>query len=127
MRLNRALNRRWGRPLARLGFRRLDGRRARRPDPLAQASRAINRYLRERRQLARTHPHLYGRHAGRYYQDALREEQRNRLVDAALDKVYGRAAPGEPARPSVWQQRYEIPPDQMRVHRKWFRRQYGPE
>jgi hypothetical protein len=89
--------------------------------------RALSRYLRERRQLARAHPHLYGRHAGRYYQDTVRAEHRNRLAMAALDKVYGPAAPGEPVRLSVWQERYEIPPEQRRLHRKWFRGQYGRE
>ena len=65
--------------------------------------------------------------AAAYYQDTLREEQWRREVEAALDKVYGPVPPGAASSPSIWQERYAIPLAEMRFHRRWFRREYGPE
>ena len=126
MRLTRSLNRRTGRCLGALLTRRLDGRPWGRPDPLAEACGLIERYLRLRKQSAAAEPHRFGRHAAAYYQETLRAERRQQEIDSALDRVYGPPPAGEPPRPSVWQERYEVPPDQMKFHRRWFRKQYGP-
>jgi len=124
---NRSLNHRLGCRLDVYLPRRLDGRPARRPDYLAQVCNLIEEYLRLRKKLAKNQPHIYGRHAAAYYRDTLREEQWRREVEAALDKVYGPVPPVAASSPSIWQERYEIPPAQMRFHLRWFRQQYGPE
>ena len=126
MRLTQSLNRQAGRPLGALLTRRLDGRPWRRPNHLAEVCGLIERYLRLRKQSAAAAPHLFGRSAAAYYQETLRAEWRQREMDAALDRIYGPPTAGEPPRPSVWQERYEVPPDQMKFHRRWFRKQYGP-
>ena len=52
-------------------------------------------------------------------------EARKKVTDAALEKVYGPSPPCSPLRPSVWTERYCIPPDGMKIHRRWFRENYG--
>jgi len=127
MRLTRSLNRRPGRCLGVLLTQRLDGRLWRRPNYLAEVCGLIQCYLRLRKRSVAAEPHLFGRHAAAYYQDTLREERQQREIDAALDRVYGPPPAGEPRRPSVWQEHFEIPPDKMKFHRRWFRKQYGLE
>jgi len=121
----RSLNRPLARPLNRFLNRRLDGRSCRPPDYLAQACNLLEKYLQLRRRAARAEPHLFGLHAGKYYRDTLRLAAQDQEVDAALGKIYGPAPPGSPPRPSVWVERYAIPTDQQRLHRKWFREKYG--
>lgn len=127
MRLSRSLNRQADRRLGALLTRRLDGRPWRRPDYLAEVCGLIQRYLRLRKKSAAAEPHLFGRHAAAYYQDTLREERRQQEIAAALDRIYGPPAAGESPGPTIWQERYEIPPDKMKFHRRWFREKYGPE
>jgi hypothetical protein len=127
MRLNRVLNRPVQRRLDDYLVRRLDGHPARRPDYLARVCTLIEVYLRRRRRLARSEPHVFGRHAAAYYRDTVREEQYQREVEAALNKVYGPSPAGELPPRSVWSERYAIPPAQARFHRRWFRQKYGPE
>lgn len=127
MRLNRSLNRQPGHRLGVLLTRRLDGRHWRRPDYLAEVCGLIQRYLRLRKQSAAAEPHLFGRHAARYYQDTLREDGRQQEIEATLVRVYGPPTADEPQRPTIWQERYQIPPDQMQSHRRWFRKKYGSE
>ena len=125
MPLTRSLNRPLAHGLDRCLNRRLAGRPCRRPNYLAEACALLGKYLRLRRSAAKAAPHLFGPHAGEYYRDTLRQAAHDREVAAALDKIYGPSSPGSPARPSVWQERYEIPPDQMKLHRRWFREKYG--
>ena len=121
-RLNHPLNRRLGQ----LTMRRLDGRRWRRPNYLAQACSALNQYLRLQRKLARDHPHLYGSHARRYYLDTLALEKFHQEIDDALRKIYGPCADDadQPAR-RVWTERYVDLPSKPRFFRKWFHETYG--
>ena len=125
MLLNRQLNRPLARPLDRFLNRRLDGRPCRPPNYLAQACTLIQKYIRLRRKAARDEPHLFGPHAGAYYRDTLKLEAQQKEVDAALEKVYGPGPPGSSPPPSVWAERYSIPPESMKIHRKWFRENYG--
>ena len=126
MRLNRLQNRSLCRPLDRYQVSRLDGRPARRPDCLAEICSVIARYLRQRKKIAQAEPHLFGRHASAYYRDTLQEEQHRRKIDTVLEKVYGPPSLGTPSPRSVWQERYDIPPDKIKFHRKWFCEKYGP-
>lgn len=121
----RALNRSLARPLDRFLNRRLVGRPRRPPNDLAAACTLLNQYIRLRRKTAKAAPHLFGPHAGKYYRDTLRLAAQDQEVDAALEKIYGPAPPGSPPRPSVWVERYAIPTDQQKLHRKWFREKYG--
>lgn len=127
MRASRSLSRPVSRPLGRLLTRRLDGRRWRRPDRLAEICALVGRYLRMRRRAAAAEPHIFGRHAAAYYADTLREEKFQAEVEAALLKVYGPPPPDSPPPRSVWSERYAIPPGQEKFHRRWFREKYGPE
>jgi hypothetical protein len=85
----------------------------------------LERFLRLQKKAARADPHIAGPHAGRYFRDTLQMEREQREIDAALTRVYGPEPPGTPPRPTVWQERYFIPTDQMPVFRKWFRENYG--
>jgi hypothetical protein len=121
MRLNRRLNRRLGSLLT----RRTNGRRFRRRNLLAEACRALNLCIRQSKKMARADPHLLGPHARAYYRDVLRRDEQAQLINAALDKVYG-PDPDQAARlGSVWQEAYDIPPEQRKVFFKWFRQHYG--
>jgi len=123
--LNCCLNHSLARPLDRFLNRRLDGRRCRQPNYLAQACTLIEKFISLRRKMARAEPHLFGPHAGAYYRDTLKLEAQQKERDAALEKVYGPAPPGSPRPVSVWSDRYYIPPESMKIHRKWFRENYG--
>jgi hypothetical protein len=125
MPLTHSLNRLLNRPLGRFLNRRIDGRPCRPPNYLAQACSLLEKYLRLRRQAAKAEPHLFGPHAGEYYRDTQRLAAQDREVAAALDKIYGPAPPGSPTRPSVWEERYSIPPESQKLHRRWFREKYG--
>jgi hypothetical protein len=125
MPITRSLNRPLNRPLARFLGRRLDGRPARRPNYLAEACALLGKYIRLRRKTAKAEPHLFGPHAGIYYRDTLKLADQQKVVAAALDKIYGPDPSGAPPPPSVWAERYDIPPEQMKVYRKWFRENYG--
>jgi hypothetical protein len=125
MSLTCSLNRPLVRPLARFLSRRLDGRPTRRPNYLAKACALLGKYIRLRRKSARAGPHLFGPHAGAYYRDTLRLAGQQKVVAAALDKIYGPDPSGAPPPLSVWQERYDLPPEQMKAHRKWFRENYG--
>jgi len=125
MLLNRRLNRLLDHPLGRFPDRRPDGRPCRPRNHLAEACALIQKYIRLRRKAARADPHLFGPHAGAYYRDTLKMEARQRETNAALDKIYGPAPTGSPRSPSVWVERYCIPPEGMKIHRKWFREKYG--
>ena len=125
MPITRSLNRPLNRPLARFLGRRLDGRPARRPNYLAEACALLGKYIRLRRKTAKAEPHLFGPHAGSYYRDTLKLADQQKVVAAALDKIYGPDPSGAPPPPSVWAERYDIPPEQMKVYRKWFRENYG--
>lgn len=125
LRLGRQLNRRLGHRLGRYLTRRLNGRRYRPPDYFARVCNLLEHYVRLRQKAARDDPHIFGPHAGRYRRDTLQLEQRRREVDAALKRVYGPDPPGTLPPPTVWQERYEIPTNQMPTFRKWFRENYG--
>ena|SRR5712671_3303370 len=124
MLLNRCLNRPLVRRLDRFLNRRLDGRQFRPTNYLAQACTLLQEYMRLRRRAAKSEPHLFGPHAGAYYRDTLKMEARQNEVDAALDNVYGSNPNGSPPS-SVWSERYDIPPESMKTHRRWFRENYG--
>lgn len=125
MHLNCRLNRLLAHPLGRCLNRRLDGRRCRPPDGLALACTLIQKYLRLRRKTAKAEPHLFGPHAGAYYRDTLKMAAQEKEAAAALQKIYGPEPPGSPHPRSIWQKRYHIPPESMKIHRKWFRDNYG--
>src|ERR1051325_4744144 len=112
------LTRRLARPLGRWAPSRLDGRSFRAPDHLAEVCRLISRYLRLREKAARRDPHLFGPHAGRYYQDTVRMEREQREIQAALDRVYGPSPEGQQWHPNqVWQERYQIKPGEAQFFR----------
>jgi hypothetical protein len=125
MRLDRRLNRPLARDLDRLLNRRRDGRPCRPKNYLAEACALIQKYIRLRRNAARDEPHLFGPHAGAYYRDTLKMEAQQKEVDAALEKIYGPDSPRSPRPTSIWTERYSIPPESMKIHRKWFRENYG--
>jgi hypothetical protein len=52
-------------------------------------------------------------------------EAQQKEVDAALEKIYGPDSPRSPRPTSIWTERYSIPPESMKIHRKWFRENYG--
>jgi hypothetical protein len=86
-------------------------RRPRRPNELAEAARLLRLYLRVARRMAREEPHLFGPHAHEYFLETLRMEEMHREAEAAILKVYGPPAPGEPQRVStLWMDRYCLPP-----------------
>lgn len=125
MLLTRSLNCLLVRPPARSLDRRLDGRSVRRPNYLAEACALLGKYIRLRRKSAQAEPHLFGPRAGAYYRDTLELADQQKVVAAALDKIYGPDPSGAPPPPSVWVERYDIPPAGMKRHRKWFRENYG--
>ncbi len=119
------LNRRLQHHLGSLLTRRTNGRRFRRTDLLADVCRAVNLYLRQARKMAKADPHLFGPHARAYRLDVLRMEQESKIIDAALDKVYGPAPADEPRSRSIWEEHYNIPPEQRKTFFKWFKEHYG--
>jgi len=125
MLLNRRLNLPLAQDLDRSLNRRLEGCPCRPPDDLAQACTLLGKYIRLRRKAAKAGPHLFGPHAGAYYRDTLKLAAEQREIDAALEKVYGPGPAGEPCPSSVWTDRYSIPPESVKIHRKWFRENYG--
>jgi len=125
MHLNRPLNRRLNRHLGSLLTRRTNGRRYRRRNLLAEACRALELCIRQSKKMAKADPHLFGPHAHAYYLDTLREDQQMQEAAAALDKVYGPSPDGNSPLRSVWQERYNIPPEQRKFFLKWFKEHYG--
>ena len=125
MRLNRSLNRRLNRHLGSLLTRRTSGRRYRRRNLLAEACRALELCIRQSKKMAKADPHLFGPHARAYYLDTLREDQQAQEIEAALEKVYGPDPDGAGQLRSVWQERYNIPPEERRNFLKWFKQRYG--
>jgi hypothetical protein len=100
-------------------------RRPRRPNYLAIACRALNQYLRLAKRRAKEDPHIFGPRARDYYLDTLRMEQREQEAQAALRKVYGPPAPGEPQHVStLWTDRYPLEPKKSRLFLKWFHEKY---
>jgi hypothetical protein len=98
---------------------------ARRPNYLALACKAFKQVLRFHRRLAKQDPHLFGPRAHDYYLDTLAEERRLHEAEAALRRVYGPPAPGEPEHVStLWNDRYEIKPGQQKMFLKWFHENY---
>jgi hypothetical protein len=85
----KCLARSLSRPLARFLGRRLDGRPARRLNYLAEACALLGKYIRLRRKSVRAEPHLFGPRAGDYYRDTLELADQQKVVAAALDKIYG--------------------------------------
>ena len=82
-------------------------RRPPRPDYLAIACRAVNQLLRLRRRMAKEDPHIFGPHSSQYFLDTLEMERKEKETAAALQRVYGPPAPGEPVRVStLWTDRY---------------------
>jgi hypothetical protein len=123
---NRRLNRRLGRRVGHYVIARLDGRPFRPPDWLAVACKALDGYVRLRKQAARRDPHLFGPHASRYFRDTVQLEQEQRETEAALRKVYGPSAPGQEWRPNkIWYERYARDPANKKFFRKWFKEHYG--
>lgn len=121
-RLCRGLNRR----CLRYATTMLGGaRRPRPPDELPLACRLLSQYLRLTRRMAKRDPHLFGPQAHRYFLDTLALEIRQQEIQAALDKVYGPPAPGEPKRVStLWTDRYCFPPEERRMFLKRFKQNY---
>jgi hypothetical protein len=124
--LNRGLDRRLDRGLARYATTMLDGaHRPRRPNELVLVCRLLTQYLREARRMARDEPHIFGPHARRYFLETLELEKYEQEVHAALDKVYGPPPPGTPPRVStLWTDRYSPRPEQRRLFLKWFKERY---
>jgi hypothetical protein len=121
--------RRLNRPLARRCHHylttRTNGLRWTPPNYLAQACQILGEYVRLRQRMARDQPHLYGRHASRYYRDTLQEIEFEAEMEVAIRKAYGPPKPGEPPPgPGVWTRRYVLDP-QWRGFRKWFHERYG--
>lgn len=107
-------------------IRRLDGRPWHPTNWLAMACRELSQHVRRRAKSAREAPHLFGRHARRYFQDTLREVEHQREWQSALEKVYGPSPPGQEWRPdSVWQERYGDASSNKRFFLKWFKETYG--
>jgi hypothetical protein len=103
----------------------LGGARRRHPNYLAIACRALNQYLRIANRMAKNDPHLFGPRARHYYLDTLKMEQQEKEAEAALDKIYGPPAPGEPKRVStLWTDSYPLEPKKSRFFLKWFHENY---
>ena len=125
MHLNRRCHQSLRRKLGVLVTSRTDGRRYRRINYLAEACRALALVLRQSKKMAEANPHLFGRHARRYYLDTIQAAQQETEAEAALHRVYGQPQPGEaPRAPGVWTNRYFLDP-QRKGFRKWFRDTYG--
>jgi len=122
--LNRRLNRHAARRLLTVLTCRIDGRRLRRPNLLAEVCRAVNAALRQSKKMARADPHLFGPQARKYFLDTIQLEKDQEALNAELRKVYGTSADAHPPS-TVWQDRYCIPPASQKLFRKWFREFYG--
>ena len=123
---NRSLNQRLGRPLGHCVIVRLDGCPYRPPDWWAAACNALARYVRILDQSARRDPHLFGPHADSYFRDTVQLQQKQREIEAALQKAYGPPVPGQEWRPEiVWYERYVRDPANEEFFRKWFKEHYG--
>ena len=100
-------------------------RRRREPDPIAVVCRLLTQYLRMQKRAAREEPHLFGPHAQQYFLDTLEMERHEAEMEAAIRKVYGPPAPGEPPHVStLWTDRYCPAPGERRLFLKWFHEQY---
>jgi hypothetical protein len=87
--------------------------------------RTLNQYLRIANRMAKRDPHLFGPRARDFYLDTLQMERRERETEAALRKVYGPPAHGEPQRVStLWTDRYPSEPKKRRMFFKWFHENY---
>jgi hypothetical protein len=116
--LNRGCNR-WATTL------QAGGHRPRQRDELRQICTLFTQYLRITKRMAKQDPHLFGPHAHRYFLDTLQRERQQEEVAAALRKVYGPPAPGEPARVStLWTDRYFPKPKARRIFLKHFNVNY---
>jgi len=119
--LGRSLDRR----CARYSTKMLGGARRRHPNYLAIACRALNQYLRLAKRRAKEDPHIFGPRASDYYLDTLKMERREQEAQAALRKVYGPPAPGQPEHVStLWTDRYPLEPKKSRLFFKWFHEKY---
>jgi len=97
----------------------------RRPNYLALACSALNQLLRLHRRMAKDDPHLFGPRAHDYFLDTLEEDRRLHEAEAALRKIYGPPAPGQPEHVStLWTDRYEPKPEQRKIFLKWFHENY---
>ena len=100
-------------------------RRPARPDYLAIACRAVNQLLRLRRRMAKEDPHIFGPRSSQYFLDTLEMERDAQEWEAALRRVYGPPAPGQPEFVStLWTDRYLPEPHQRRLFLKWFGEKY---
>jgi hypothetical protein len=100
-------------------------RRPRPPNYLAMACRVLNQYLRLANRMAKEDPHIFGPCSHHYYLDTLEMEQQERETEAALRRVYGPPAPGQPQHVSTsWTERYFPEPKRRRLFLKWFHEKY---
>ena len=121
--MSKTINRRSNRYATRM----LGGvRRSRRPDELLRICRILTQYLRLALRMEKRDPHLFGPRARDYFLDTLRLERQQQENEAALRKVYGAAAPTQPAPVStLWTDRYHFTtPRERRLLLKRFREQY---
>jgi len=80
--------------------------------------------MRISRRMAKREPHLFGPHAADYFLDTLHEQQGQRELEIAINRVYGTTADGLPQPSTRWTDRYVTWPAQ-RFFRKWFKERYG--
>ena len=79
-----------------------------------------------RKKAVREAPHLWGPHAARYFADTQQQEELQREIDTALEKVYGSDATREKRSPGqIWYQNYVEGPANRRLFRKWFKERYS--
>jgi len=98
---------------------------AHRPNYLALACSALNQALRLQARMAKEDPHIFGPHSHQYFLDTLEMEREEKEIEAALRRVYGPPAPGQPERVStLWTDRYYPKPEQRRLFLKWFHEKY---
>ena len=75
--------------------------------------------------MAKADPHIFGPHAREYFLDTLKMEKQQQETEAAIRKVYGPPAPGEPPHVStLWSDRYPPELKQSRIFLKWFHENY---
>ncbi len=117
-----SLNRNLGRRCWRCATTMLNGaRRPRQSGEILVVCRLLEHCLRLGQRMAQRDPHLLGPRARDDLLDTLRLEQREKEMDAALEKVSGPPPPGEPKPVStLWTDRHEPPPKQRRRFLKWF-------
>jgi hypothetical protein len=124
--LNRSLNQNLNHGLNRYATTLVDGAcRPRQPDYLRLACRALTQYLRLAKRMERQYPHIFGPQAHRYFLDTLQLEKDRAETEAALRKVYGPPAPGDPVPVStLWTDRSFPSPRQRRLFLKHFHEHY---